>query len=54
VAFVGIMDGIDGLSRRWDRPIREIIHDDQEQFKRTLELWHDLYSQPRLAGEKLQ
>jgi len=53
VAFVGLMDGIDGISRRWGRPVREIIHDDQEQFKRTLENWHEVYSRPRLAGEKL-
>jgi hypothetical protein len=52
VAFVSLMEGIDDISRRWDRPVREITHDEQLQFKKTLEVWHEAFTHPRLAGAK--
>lgn len=50
VAFVNLMDGIECLSISWDRPVKEIVHDNQPQFERTLAEWHKLYSRPELAG----
>jgi hypothetical protein len=36
VAFTNLLDGLEDVSKKWDRPIREIIHDEQSQFGRTL------------------
>ncbi|RBP18207.1 hypothetical protein DFR50_101151 [Roseiarcus fermentans] len=50
VAFNHIMDGLERFSKSWNRPIREIIHDEQEEFQRTLQEWHAIWSKPELKG----
>lgn len=51
VAFTVMLDGIERASKRWDRPIREIVHDRQSEFERTFKSWHEIYSRPELADE---
>lgn len=50
VAFSNLMDGINRASRAWKRPVREIVHDRQSQFERTLIQWHEIYSRPELVN----
>jgi hypothetical protein len=52
VAFTNLLDGIDQASRRWARPVREIVHDQQPQFERTLKEWHEVISNPAREGEE--
>ena len=49
VAFTNLMHGLDKISKRWDRPVREIVHDRQSQFERTLQQWHEVFSRPELS-----
>jgi len=49
VAFTNLMDGLESISKTWKRPIREIVHDEQSQFKQMLHNWHEIYSRPSLA-----
>lgn len=50
VAFTNLVRGIDQASKAWKRPVREIVHDRQSQFEKSLTQWHDIYSRPELAG----
>ncbi len=52
VAFSNLMDGLHKTSKAWDRPVREIVHDRQEQFEKTLTRWHEVYSRPEMANEE--
>jgi len=36
VAFTNLMDGLESISKAWKRPIREIVHDEQSQFKQMI------------------
>lgn len=42
--FPQLLGGIDLVSQKWKRPVREIIHDRQSQFGPTLITWHDIVS----------
>lgn len=46
VAFSNLMDGIHRASKTWNRPVREIVHDRQAQFEKTLVQWHEVRSRP--------
>ena len=48
VAFTNLMDGLQRISKKRGRYIREIVHDEQQQFKKTLTQWHELISRPDL------
>jgi hypothetical protein len=55
VAFTNLMDGLESISKAWKRPIREIVHDEQSQFKQMLHHSHEIYSRPSLVdAEPLQ
>jgi hypothetical protein len=49
VAFTNLMDGLDKASKAWKSRIREIVHDQQSQFEKTLCQWHAVFSRPDLA-----
>lgn len=49
VAFTNLMRGIDEASKAWKRPVREIVHDRQSQFEKSLAQWHAIYARPELA-----
>jgi hypothetical protein len=51
VAFSLLMDGISRASKAWNRPVREIVHDQQSQFEKTFIQWHGVYSRQELAKE---
>jgi hypothetical protein len=51
VAFSNLMDGLHKASKIWNRPVREIVHDRQNQFEKTIIQWHEVYSRPELANE---
>jgi hypothetical protein len=56
VAFANLLEGLEGFSRRWNRPLKKIVHDRQSQFEGTLVEWHQLFSTAsdkpiRLPGE---
>jgi hypothetical protein len=56
VAFANLLDGLEGFSKRWARPVRRITHDRQSQFDKTLTSWHEMYSNAspepiKLVGE---
>jgi hypothetical protein len=44
VAFTNLLDGLEKLSKKWDRPLRKLVHDRQAQFETTLAEWHRLFS----------
>ena len=44
VAFINLMQGLHAQSKRWHRPLKLIVHDEQMQFEKTFEKWHELYS----------
>lgn len=44
VAFGNLLDGLEGFSKRWRRPLKKIIHDRQSQFESSLAEWHRLFS----------
>ncbi|MGE8126316.1 DUF3800 domain-containing protein [Methylobacterium sp. NPDC080182] len=44
VAFTNLLDGIEHHSKKWDRPVRQIVHDEQSQFGKTLTKWHAIIS----------
>ncbi len=44
VAFGNLLDGLEGFSKRWNRPLRKVIHDRQSQFEGSLKEWHRLFS----------
>ena len=49
VAFTTLMDGLESISKAAKRPIREIVHDEQSQFKNTLAHWHQVFSSEKVA-----
>jgi hypothetical protein len=56
VAFMNLLDGLEGLSRSWNRPVARISHDQQSEFQKTIEMWHGIFSNAspeeiRWAGE---
>ena len=44
VAFASLLDGLEGFSKRWRRPLKKIIHDRQSQFEVSLAEWHKMHS----------
>jgi hypothetical protein len=44
VAFMNLLDGMERQSKAWDRPIRQIKHDRQTQFEKSLAYMHELYA----------
>lgn len=44
VAFANLLDGLEHISKRWDRPLRKIVHDRQSQFEQSLAEWHRIFS----------
>jgi Protein of unknown function (DUF3800) len=52
VGFANLMDGMHRASKDWKSPVREIVHDQQSQFERTLSQWHEVFSRPSLADEE--
>jgi hypothetical protein len=52
VAFSSLMDGLHKASKAWNRPVREIVHDRQNQFEKTIIRWHELYSRPEFANDE--
>lgn len=46
VAFTLLLDGLDRTSKSWGRRIREIVHDQQSQFEKTIVQWHEVISRP--------
>lgn len=52
VAFSNLMDGLHKVSRAWNRPVREIVHDRQNQFEKTIIQWHEVYSRRELENEE--
>lgn len=44
VAFGNLLDGLEGFSKRWNRPLKEIVHDRQSQFEGSLAEWHRIFS----------
>ncbi|MEM9013295.1 MAG: DUF3800 domain-containing protein [Pseudomonadota bacterium] len=44
VAFANLLDGLEGFSKRWRRPLRRIVHDRQSQFEGSLAEWHEMFS----------
>lgn len=59
VAFVSLLDGLEEISKSWDRPLKKIVHDRQSQFEGSLEEWHRMFSNAAaepvdlLVGEKV-
>jgi uncharacterized protein DUF3800 len=51
VAFTGLLDGLEGFSKRWNRPLRKIVHDRQSQFEGSLKEWHRMFS--NASGEPI-
>jgi Protein of unknown function (DUF3800) len=52
VAFTGLMDGLEEFSKSWGRPVREIVHDEQSEFRRMLQDWHEIWSRPSLKNSE--
>lgn len=44
VGFANLLDGLEGFSKRWNRPLRKIVHDRQSQFEGSLQEWHRIFS----------
>ncbi|UWQ16667.1 DUF3800 domain-containing protein [Jannaschia sp. M317] len=44
VAFANLLDGLEGFSKRWHRPLKKIVHDRQSQFEGSLAEWHEMFS----------
>ncbi|MGR9179723.1 DUF3800 domain-containing protein (plasmid) [Rhizobium leguminosarum] len=56
VAFTNLLRGLEGLSKRFKRPVARITHDQQSEFEKTLKTYHDILStasddEIRWAGE---
>lgn len=51
VAFANLLDGLEGFSKRWNRPLKKIVHDRQSQFEGSLEEWHRMFS--NASGETI-
>lgn len=44
VAFANLLEGLQSMSSRLNKKIASIIHDEQNEFGRTLSSWHGLFS----------
>jgi hypothetical protein len=44
VAFVNLLDGIEEKSKAWDVPVNQIYHDRQMEFQKSLQYWHEIFS----------
>jgi hypothetical protein len=44
VAFANLLEGLEGFSKRWARPVKRITHDRQSEFENSLKEWHELYT----------
>ncbi len=44
VAFANLLEGLQHLSQLWKKKVARITHDEQNEFGRALESWHDLFS----------
>ena len=44
VAFANLLEGLEGFSKRFKRPVARITHDRQSEFEQTLAAWHEMYS----------
>ncbi|WP_062233608.1 DUF3800 domain-containing protein [Aureimonas sp. N4] len=44
VAFGNLLEGLDGYSKRWKKRVARITHDRQNQFEKTLAVWHEMFS----------
>ncbi len=44
VAFANLLQGLQEFSIRWKRKITSIIHDEQSEFRHTLQNWHGMFS----------
>lgn len=42
--FPNILQGIEMMSKKWKRSVKTITHDQQSQFQKVLEEWHEMYS----------
>ena len=56
VAFAGLLEGLESHSQRFNSPVARITHDKQTEFQRTLDGWHEMFSNAspekfRWAGE---
>jgi len=56
VAFTNLLRGLEGLSKRFKKPVARITHDQQSEFEKTLKTYHDILStasddEIRWAGE---
>ena len=45
VAFINLLEGLEGYSKRWKRSVRRITHDRQSQFESTLREYHRLFAE---------
>jgi hypothetical protein len=43
--FPNLLKGIDIFSKKWNRKVKVIVHDQQSQFEKVLTEWHTMYSQ---------
>ena len=44
VAFSNLLRGLQDYSKRWNRKIARIAHDEQGEFGRALQTWHSLFA----------
>jgi hypothetical protein len=44
VAFANLLEGLEFFSKKWDRRVRRITHEQQSEFDKTLKEWHALHS----------
>jgi hypothetical protein len=44
VAFINLIAGIENQSKRWNRPVKLIVHDEQMQFAKNLKRWHAIFT----------
>jgi hypothetical protein len=44
VAFANLLQGLQHISQLWKKKVKQITHDEQSEFKGSLESWHDLFS----------
>lgn len=42
--FPNMLQGIDLMSKKWKRTVKTITHDQQSQFQKILEEWHEMFS----------
>lgn len=42
--FPNMLQGIEMMSRKWKKSVKTITHDQQSQFQKVLEEWHEMFS----------